>query len=389
MRTFTYIQLSNVAPTVSSTAEYRYMLRPPLFANADDLSVFKSNREDSFWAYSIEDNFLLTGGNSIASLGEMTVYRDNFTNDRFLFEIQDGICISETYASGPLISSLFRENHVCKVATTDVDFSQWITRYTERNGTELRFVKSNLLLHDKPSVTINIPKNTLYFDSLFQYNYWHTIIDGIDKCSGYLLTGANCNVENILYSPKFQYQLDFLKILFPCAKVLQTPPGNFSLANHFLLPLQSHRLNPPAFDAFRRMIGVPETPCSLGRRIYISRNRPESTRAVADEEALTQLLSRFGIERVLCENLSLHEQIKLFRSAEAIVGPHGAGFANMMFAPKGCKIIELVGIDYPSPSNWILANTLEHRYYRIICGLENSKYIVDFKLLEMLLSRLF
>jgi capsular polysaccharide biosynthesis protein len=35
--------------------------------------------------------------------------------------------------------------------------------------------------------------------------------------------------------------------------------------------------------------------------------------------------------------------VKLFAEASVIAGAHGAGFANMIFAPPGANLIELIG----------------------------------------------
>ena len=34
-------------------------------------------------------------------------------------------------------------------------------------------------------------------------------------------------------------------------------------------------------------------------------------------------------------------QVRLFSSAKAVVGPHGGGFANILFAPPGALVVEV------------------------------------------------
>ena len=73
-------------------------------------------------------------------------------------------------------------------------------------------------------------------------------------------------------------------------------------------------------------------------RIYIS--RADSDRIVVNESELVALLKSFGIEKVVLSDYSVNEQIALFQNAELVVGAHGAGLVNLIFA-ENCKVLEL------------------------------------------------
>ena len=84
------------------------------------------------------------------------------------------------------------------------------------------------------------------------------------------------------------------------------------------------------------------------RRIYISRSLA-ARRRVTNEEAMMSVLCAKGFEVVHAERLSYQEQFDLFRAASHVVGPHGAGIANILFAPPG-EVMVLQGqrsqVDY-------------------------------------------
>ena len=61
---------------------------------------------------------------------------------------------------------------------------------------------------------------------------------------------------------------------------------------------------------------------------------------MANEEALLALLEPHGFEAVQSEQLSLGEQIALFRGATHIVPPHGASLTNLLHA-RGGSVLEL------------------------------------------------
>ena len=69
-----------------------------------------------------------------------------------------------------------------------------------------------------------------------------------------------------------------------------------------------------------------------------------------------------GYEMVDAETLDLAEQIRLFSSAREIVGLHGAGLANMIWAPPGCRIVELFPAGWFNDCYGRLALTCGHTY---------------------------
>jgi capsular polysaccharide biosynthesis protein len=78
-----------------------------------------------------------------------------------------------------------------------------------------------------------------------------------------------------------------------------------------------------------------------GARIYISRRNATKRRVRNEAEVVSALRTR-GFKRYVLEELSVAEQIELFADAEAVVGPHGAGFANLVYA-EAPLVVELFG----------------------------------------------
>ena len=69
--------------------------------------------------------------------------------------------------------------------------------------------------------------------------------------------------------------------------------------------------------------------------------------------------------------MSVADQVKLFAEASVVTGPHGAGFANMVFAPAGATLVELMGprvnLDYGSNKFFARLCTLcGHKYARVV-----------------------
>jgi len=83
-------------------------------------------------------------------------------------------------------------------------------------------------------------------------------------------------------------------------------------------------------------------------RIYLSRRRVARRRLVNEAE-LEARLEGLGFVCIQPEKMSVAEQAALFSAAKWVVAPHGAGLANLVFAPQGAKVIELFHPENQTP----------------------------------------
>lgn len=107
------------------------------------------------------------------------------------------------------------------------------------------------------------------------------------------------------------------------------------------------------------MLGV-EGSAHSSELIYVSREDAVSRR-VANENVIP---SKYN--KVVLTGVSFERQVQLFRNAKVIIGPHGAGMTNMIWAQPGCRIIEFFG-RYHNDCFQKLAATLGHEYIGIVC----------------------
>ena len=77
-------------------------------------------------------------------------------------------------------------------------------------------------------------------------------------------------------------------------------------------------------------------PVTPHRRIVLARS---GGRRSYNQEELLAVANEYGFEPVYPENLSLAEQIQLFREARYVLGPSGAGFAGLLFSQPGCSAL--------------------------------------------------
>ncbi|MCE0523006.1 MAG: glycosyltransferase family 61 protein [Methylacidiphilales bacterium] len=98
-----------------------------------------------------------------------------------------------------------------------------------------------------------------------------------------------------------------------------------------------------------------------GRKLfYISRRR--GVRPALNEEEILDAIKPWGITVVEPDRLPLREQVDLFSEAGLIMGPQGAGIQNALWAPQGCRVLELISPRFFSGVYWTLAESLSHSY---------------------------
>lgn len=80
----------------------------------------------------------------------------------------------------------------------------------------------------------------------------------------------------------------------------------------------------------------------LPKRFWIARSEEAiKKRKMKNEELLHAKLREIGFEEIIFGNLSPLEQIAVMNNAEFVIGQHGAGLTNMLFASKQTKVIEI------------------------------------------------
>ncbi len=127
-----------------------------------------------------------------------------------------------------------------------------------------------------------------------------------------------------------------------------TPLGHSSLGSGLVLRRVANRL--------RRHFDANESALKSHHRLYISRGKA-AFRRIVNESEITPLLEVNGFETVLCEDLSLAEQVRFFAKATAIIGGHGAGLTNLIYCMPDSFVGE-IRIDGVPPAYLVMSQQL-------------------------------
>jgi hypothetical protein len=97
------------------------------------------------------------------------------------------------------------------------------------------------------------------------------------------------------------------------------------------------------------------------RRLFLPR-RAEHGRGIANEAEVRSVLSEFGFESVHPEDVSIEDQIQLFRHATHVVGTLGSSLTNLMFSDGGVHVLALAPEPMVDTFFWRLCGAMGHEY---------------------------
>ena len=128
-------------------------------------------------------------------------------------------------------------------------------------------------------------------------------------------------------------------------------------------------------DIFLKKYQISSANASLGNNnkklIYITRRKTRLRQTINEKSLIENLLQR-GFEVIELEGLQLMQQIEIFYQAKLIIGTHGAGFTNLIFASNDLVFLEIFSKKYGSKDFIRIANLLDlkREEYR-----ENNEFI--------------
>jgi len=193
-------------------------------------------------------------------------------------------------------------------------------------------------------------------------NYGHWLIDALSRLKLINQVHSLDTIDHFLVPTlHFDYQRDSLAMLgVNLEKVLEVKPLDCIQFEQLICctaPRGYSSLICPhwVIEYYRKTFTDSFQTPERRRRLYISRNDAKR-RKFKNERILTELLKQHGFDIIELSQYPLIDKIKLFQSAECIVGLTGAGLSNLMFCQPGTRVIELF------PPRYV------HYYYNSICG---------------------
>ncbi|UWQ93509.1 glycosyltransferase family 61 protein (plasmid) [Rhodobacteraceae bacterium M382] len=106
-----------------------------------------------------------------------------------------------------------------------------------------------------------------------------------------------------------------------------------------------------------------------GTKLFVSRAN-STLRRLENTQELEEAFRALGFEIFDSGGYTIAQQAEIFSRASVVAGLHGAGLANAIFSPRGCRLIEITSRSYLSGVIGQVALDAGHRYYPILCDAE-------------------
>jgi capsular polysaccharide biosynthesis protein len=206
------------------------------------------------------------------------------------------------------------------------------------------------------------------------YLYSHFLLDALPKCHALPLAGIElAEIDTFLAnSVEAAYQRELLaRAGVELARVVPRDRlDSLDLLQVerlvWVTPVRSGFFTPSwAIEFLRGLVGWSPQP-RASRRIYISRGDAPRRRVVNEAEVRTFVETR-GFEVVSAASLTVAEMARLMAGARCVVGAHGAGMVNVVFAPPPASVVELYGW-HITAEYWLLCEQLGHRHHCLECA---------------------
>jgi hypothetical protein len=135
----------------------------------------------------------------------------------------------------------------------------------------------------------------------------------------------------------------------------------------------------PSLQKIQLLRSVVESKSRMNPSIGILMYRQEPTRKILNhDETLAMLKTKYpDVEWVVFDKLSPAETATLFSNAKIIVGPHGAGFTNMIFAPKGIHVVEFISMEAPNVCYWHMSEMIGNHHLMVPCYTKDTQFTID------------
>src|ERR1700722_10425621 len=151
-----------------------------------------------------------------------------------------------------------------------------------------------------------------------------------------------------------------IDLTFSAAPIIRLERATWIASAHDLLEdLPEHILM-----EFQSLVAGSVAPTGGQKRLYIER---EGTRQVENATEVRNFLEHAGFVTIRLEGVPLLEQVRLFASAEFVVGAHGAGLSNLLFTPPSARVIEFMPAAQMRPFFWLISSKIGHEYGMLRC----------------------
>ncbi|HON52981.1 MAG TPA: glycosyltransferase family 61 protein [Bacteroidales bacterium] len=294
-------------------------------------------------------------------------HRDNSTHyhEEFIYEFKNVIVESEC---GYILENFRRIHHTtCSTKNRLPSVSNYISKKMRRK-----------IIYESACI----------FDAHIGNNYFHFFSDVITKL--WILKKYNLDRlplfigQDVYYSTIFQFLISNSTISQYNWHVLDNQ-------HLYTITKQLFVCKPMSYDItlWLQTLSLFKLPVLQNRRIFVYRNK-NTSRYLYNTETISKILKQYGFESIDTSNLPIREQIRYFAESNIIIGVHGAGLTNMMFACHNQPtIIEIIPENRIACQFYWMSTMFQFNYFPILgSSIIQNEFSVDTNELEQTILKI-
>lgn len=224
-----------------------------------------------------------------------------------------------------------------------------------------------------PALTTNLDEAILCYSHWAVNNYYHWMLEVLPRLSpiitpdSYPYLGQIAISGKILLPPNpLPWMYETLDLLDVNHNRLHVTDGRQLYAKNLLfLSSIGKPMNTPrwAIDWLNDSLNISSQQVNgNNQKKYLISRQLATKRKIVNESELEKALIPYGFQRVVLEELSILEQISLFRDAGFVIAPHGAGITNIIFS-NNATLIEIFEPSWFWPTYYGLCQDCGHSYW--------------------------
>jgi hypothetical protein len=254
---------------------------------------------------------------------------------------------------------------------------------------------TKFLLAKGRTVPVRREKSVINLHYIYDYNYYHGHQDILAKLGMFDQFGVDEQVpivisrraaetrlfQGVMQSGKLrkrqwivqdQFYIEADEVIFG-----KTSEGNRSRLDYMLDQLEAPRADPAS-----------------RRRVYLQRKK-QSGRNLTNAAEILDIISDYGFEIVYTDDMTFHDQMKLFSETEYLISAHGAGLVNIIYRRNApMRLLELFPSAYVMMHYYLLCRMFGFQYDYLIgpseeSGALNPNFTIDAASLKEKLAQWF
>lgn len=200
-------------------------------------------------------------------------------------------------------------------------------------------------------------------------NYYHWLINYAPRLMFYGYLPYRIPISVSQTRPAFVDQFIYQLIGYP-GPLVDIPHRGFVRFRRLFVPafFQNPIHSPTALSFLRRGVnrcGHHIFSEAKNELVYLSRADGGERRNLQNETEVRNCLESIGFRTFIPSHATVYEQIDTFSRAKVIVAPHGAGLANLVFAQKGVRVLEIQSSECFTKVFWELSKLVGSSKYNI------------------------